>query len=188
MSLNLTECSPAETAQLVFQDKNISVFGVPILPDTESAPSPSSLKRKASFEGSSPESIRAQVVRQTFRGVAPATAAERIEAVNWRLHRRRLPMARRATSSVSYIVLGPVIRGKFDAARATQLGVVGRARGLLIKGESVLSKDGVTLVTPEMCIGPSIPASVCTQPLCATIISSFDASIPQTGPGYHRLS
>lgn len=60
----------------------------------------------------------------------------------------------------AYVGLGPVVRGKFDAKRATELGVLGPARSLLTKGQSVLSKDGVTMVTPDMCIGPNIPASV----------------------------
>lgn len=51
-------------------------------------------------------------------------------------------------------------RGKFDAKRATELGVMGPDRAELTKGRSVVSKDGVTIVTPEMCIGPNTPAAV----------------------------
>lgn len=74
--------------------------------------------------------------------------------------KKRLPRAEQAVSAVSYLVVGPATRGKFDAATATKLGIVkGPDRGRLTRGESVTLADG-RVVTPDMCIGPSVPPSV----------------------------
>jgi hypothetical protein len=58
---------------------------------------------------------------------------------------------------VAYLVVGPEIRGKFDAAAADALGVLKRDRGKLTKGESVtVTVNGAqSVVTPDMCIGKS---------------------------------
>ncbi|KAL7415067.1 hypothetical protein BDY24DRAFT_433932 [Mrakia frigida] len=65
-----------------------------------------------------------------------------------------------------YIVVGPVKRGKFMVEAADALGVPRQQRGLLAgKGESVWVDDetvegGKREVTPSMCLGKEIPASV----------------------------
>ena len=175
-------CSPE--ASLVFKDDNLSVFAVPIDPyrsaqevTVPSSPSSRPIKRKASRTPSpisvsgdgrspSPSSVLARVVRQTYCGLHHDDAKEeeprskRNYPMDWELHGSRLPRSPRATGAVSYIGLGPSIRGKFDANRAKELGVFGPDRAKLTRGESVLAKDGVTQVTPKMCIGPDIPPSV----------------------------
>lgn len=79
----------------------------------------------------------------------------------WKLHfRKPLPaLPPRSAQALSYVVVGPSFRGKFDAAKAKELGVFGPARGKLIKGEVVTTASG-NVVTPEMCVGPPIPPKV----------------------------
>ncbi len=75
-----------------------------------------------------------------------------------------------APPTLAYVVIGPRIRGKFDAKRAQQLGVPnGPMRKQLINGEAIKLKrkirkveDGVVkmieverTVTPEECVGES---------------------------------
>ncbi len=116
---------------------------------------------------SSPSSVLARVVRQTYCGSnldgvkqEEQPQSKRNYPMDWELHASRLPRSPRATEVVSYIGLGPSIRGKFNANQAKELGVFGPDRAKLTRGESVLAKDGVTLVTPQMCIGPDVPPSV----------------------------
>jgi len=94
--------------------------------------------------------------------------------LDWHLHRSALPRCPRATTVAAYVGLGPVVRGKFDAKRATELGIFGPARALLTKGQSVLAKDGVTQVTPDMCIGPDTPASVRNVLRCCLLLFTDD--------------
>jgi len=55
--------------------------------------------------------------------------------------------------ALSYILLGAHGRGKFDAAKATALGLeAGPARGRLAKGETVVTPEGKT-ITPDMVLG-----------------------------------
>ncbi|KAH9174677.1 hypothetical protein EDB89DRAFT_1949681 [Lactarius sanguifluus] len=68
--------------------------------------------------------------------------------------------APRQNASTAYIVVGPRVRGKFDAKRAEELGLYGPLRGNVARGESVtLTVDdgaGGTLqrtVKPEDCVG-----------------------------------
>ncbi|KAF8329413.1 uncharacterized protein EI90DRAFT_1391010 [Cantharellus anzutake] len=170
------------TTPLVFRDENLSVYAVPIDPrryrpedSTPSPPSFRSAKRKASRTPSPvgegerhsllPSSPQARIVCQTYCGLKPDDGQQgelsrsRKLPMNWELHARRLPYAQRATAAVSFIGLGPSVRGKFDAKRAQALGVFGSDRARLTRGETVLSKDGVTSVTPDMCIGPGISPS-----------------------------
>lgn len=63
---------------------------------------------------------------------------------------------------LAYIVVGPRVRGKFDVKRAEELGVQGRNRGMLSKGQAVrfMVNDGhggkvERVVQPEECIGES---------------------------------
>lgn len=62
---------------------------------------------------------------------------------------------------MAYIVVGPRVRGKFDAEKASALGVFGALRGLLAKGRDVTVKIKVgeetveKIVRPEECIGES---------------------------------
>lgn len=72
--------------------------------------------------------------------------------------------------TLAYVVIGPRIRGRFDAKRAKELGIPnGPMRSKLIKGETITFKrkiqkiEGGTVkeieveqtVTPEECIGES---------------------------------
>ncbi|KAG8954905.1 hypothetical protein FRC04_010389 [Tulasnella sp. 424] len=72
------------------------------------------------------------------------------------LWNRRLPKFRGTPQTLAYFVVGPVTRGKFDAKRAKELGVVGPMCGKLTKGETVTTPSG-NVVTPDMCVGPSTP-------------------------------
>lgn len=63
-------------------------------------------------------------------------------------------------TSMAYIVVGPRVRGKFDAKRAEELGLYGSLRGKVARGESVTftvdDGAGGTLqrtVKPEDCMG-----------------------------------
>jgi len=62
--------------------------------------------------------------------------------------------------SAAYIVVGPQVRGKFDAKRAEELGLYGPLRGKVARGETVTFTvdDGVggvvqRTVRPEDCVG-----------------------------------
>lgn len=63
--------------------------------------------------------------------------------------------------SMSYVIIGPRTRGKFDTVKADALGVLKKQRGKLTKGESVTvsaqvdGKSVTRIVNPEDCIGPS---------------------------------
>jgi hypothetical protein len=62
--------------------------------------------------------------------------------------------------SLCYFAVAKSIRGKFDAKRASELGVPhGPIRGLLTRGETVTLANG-TVITPEMCVHPPEPPSV----------------------------
>lgn len=161
LELNRIECRPSNSSSskppLVFNDENLSIFAVPCLP----SPALVDADQSASIEDLSSASITERIVQQMYSG-RRFTEGESKPKVpfDWRLHRSPLPKAPRATTRVNYIGVGPIVRGKFDAKRATELGVLGPSRAFLTKGQSVLSNDGVTMVTPDMCIGPSSPASV----------------------------
>jgi ribonuclease Z len=195
IELNRFEIRPTESASirssLIFKDENLSIFAVPISPigstSTVNAArsrsrSPSRSSKRASSEAHDitiPPIER--VLRQMFCGDSslPDGTFERRTPLDWRLHRSALPRAPRATTVAAYIGLGPVVRGKFNAKRATELGILGPARALLTKGQSVLAKDGVTMVTPDMCIGPNIPASV-RNVLCYLSLLCTDDEQPIT--------
>jgi len=77
-----------------------------------------------------------------------------------RYYHSQLPHATRSTVAFSYICIGPSARGKFDAAKAMDLGLPpGPLRGRLAAGETVVTPDGKS-ISPDMCIGPSIPPGV----------------------------
>ena len=81
---------------------------------------------------------------------------------NWdpNRHYKRISRHRALPQVLCYVGIGPVYRGKFDAKKATELGVPkGRERGQLTKGESITLKDG-RVITPDMCLGPSTPPTV----------------------------
>jgi len=82
---------------------------------------------------------------------------------NWdpNRHYKRISRHRALPQVLCYVGIGPMYRGKFDAKKATELGVPkGRERGQLTKGESVTLKNG-RVITPDMCLGPSTPPAVC---------------------------
>jgi ribonuclease BN (tRNA processing enzyme) len=63
--------------------------------------------------------------------------------------------------NLCYLLQMPANPGKFDAAKAKALGVdPGPSFGLLVKGESIVTKDGRT-VHPADVISPQIPGEVC---------------------------
>lgn len=66
-----------------------------------------------------------------------------------------VPPTSPSPEALCYIVRNHDIRGKFDPAKAKELGVpMGPACAKLTRGESVQSKDGKT-ITPDMVLGPT---------------------------------
>ena len=81
---------------------------------------------------------------------------------NWdpNRHYKRISRHWALPQVLCYVGIGPVYRGKFDAKKATELGVPkGKERGQITKGESITLKDG-RVITPDMCLGPSMPPAV----------------------------
>lgn len=72
--------------------------------------------------------------------------------------------------TLAYVIVGPRIRGKFDAAKAEKLRVpLGRERGELIKGNAVtfmVPGEIQRTVQPEEVVGPSEPPSVSAACIC----------------------
>lgn len=74
--------------------------------------------------------------------------------------------------TLAYVLVGPKIRGKFDNAKATNLGLTGRLRGEVAGGHTVTftvsdGKGGQVerTVKPEDCVGPSESPGVSTRNL-----------------------
>ena len=71
------------------------------------------------------------------------------------------PASPHVRPTLAYVLVGPRVRGKFDAQKADELGVFGRLRGKLTKGETVTVKvkvgdETVTrTVRPEDLVGES---------------------------------
>ncbi|KAI0058634.1 hypothetical protein BV25DRAFT_1212589 [Artomyces pyxidatus] len=92
-------------------------------------------------------------------------------------------------STLAYVVVGPRVRGKFDAKRAEELGLQGRLRGRVAKGETVtfMVDDGnggkvERVVKPEDCLGEQespgvvIVLDVPTQAHIDSLTSSFSGT------------
>ena len=72
------------------------------------------------------------------------------------------PITPRQKPSLAYVVIGPKTRGKFDAKKADELGLVGKLRGLVASGTTVTftttdadGKEIERIVRPDECVGPS---------------------------------
>jgi ribonuclease Z len=66
-----------------------------------------------------------------------------------------LPPTTPSKQSMCYIVRNQDSRGKFNAEKAKNLGILGRDCSILTKGQNVIAPDG-TLVTPEMVMGDTV--------------------------------
>ncbi|RXK38185.1 hypothetical protein M231_04559 [Tremella mesenterica] len=81
-----------------------------------------------------------------------------------------------------YVFQAPDFPGKFDVASAERLGVYGKARGLLVKGQSVEVKDpsqpgGTRIVRPEECLSGGGTGAVmvivqCTEKTLSSLMQS----------------
>ena len=72
-----------------------------------------------------------------------------------------LPRLSHERYALSYIVVGALGRGKFDATKAEALGLKnGPLRGRLAKGETIVTAEGRT-ITPDMVLGPAPRPDVC---------------------------
>ncbi|EJD54854.1 hypothetical protein AURDEDRAFT_51696 [Auricularia subglabra TFB-10046 SS5] len=170
LEMTVTEVAEA-SSEPCYKDSNLTVYAVPIHPSYSELDSHSSTKRKredddgladgptkaprldnAPFDRHPPKRRndagpwKQLVTTLGFTTTPPGMQAQR-SVPRWG------PAQPRA---VSYICVGPSFRGKFDAARANELGVMGRDRSRLTRGESVVTANG-TVVTPDMCIAPSLP-------------------------------
>lgn len=72
--------------------------------------------------------------------------------------------------SLAYIITGPKTRGKFDAKKADELGLVGKLRGLVASGNTVTftmtdvdGKEIERTVRPDECVGPGDNPAVCPE-------------------------
>lgn len=93
-------------------------------------------------------------------GVDPSEPSELEQYLVQKYTHLPLPPHDHHPLSLCYFAVAKTIRGKFDAKRASELGVPhGPIRGLLTKGETVTLANG-TVITPEMCVHPPEPPSV----------------------------
>jgi ribonuclease Z len=183
------ECPPIlpqeAIATPIFKDNNLTVIPVPIVPSSSSdthdhtpppifrpfwnlasSPLPShslAPQNSSSLTGLAAEKWRYRVARSVFSGMQPTLAAPRGQNIST----KKLPTMHTVPSAISYIGIGPSIRGKFDPVKAKALGVKpGPDFGKLTKGENVLSKTG-SVVSPETCMEPPLPPVVRRfLPLC----------------------
>ncbi|KDQ10344.1 hypothetical protein BOTBODRAFT_115899 [Botryobasidium botryosum FD-172 SS1] len=177
MAVSVLECPTFPTNQSpepLYSDVNMKVFATPILPEDWTPSASNTLKRKRPHSPGSPRSRSSSLDSNEYlkkiidimywvkpEDTPPASTGS--PPLNPRLFpgapsvNRRLPFASPPPVAMSYLGVGPAIRGKFDAAKALSLGVPnGPVRKKLINGESITTDDG-KLVTPDMCIGPSSP-------------------------------
>ncbi|KAF8504184.1 beta-lactamase-like protein [Hysterangium stoloniferum] len=203
LSLNTREISE-ESVSPIYVDENLSVFSVPLAPNSPSAAllTSETLKRKrpndeaslqlnkkvkldedlkntaditsTSDESSTKDSTlpsslvtdsavqrRRQVISHIFPG---RFAHSHSQLMSTQLDRRDrgsflinepLPRMEKKVYSLSYIVLGAQLRGKFDVAKAKMLGLKnGPIRARLARGETVVTEEGRT-ITPDMILGPA---------------------------------
>ncbi|KIJ28166.1 hypothetical protein M422DRAFT_235713 [Sphaerobolus stellatus SS14] len=110
-----------------------------------------------------PVALRRRIIQGMFPGSRKSTAIQPTGRTNrgqdwWKLVQKMLPPFTRQSYSLSYILLGPRTRGKFDIVKAEALGLIGRQSGplkrKLTEGETVTLKDG-TIIKPEMVLGPT---------------------------------
>ena len=69
--------------------------------------------------------------------------------------------------SVCYSVVLPPLPGKFDVKKAEALGVEGRLRGMLVKGQAVTLPSG-EIVKPEQCVSEGTPGGTVLIVDCPT--------------------
>lgn len=137
-----------------------------------SSPSSPPLKRKradiaenrSETQRRSPERTeddRLQIIQRMFGGASPRSTPQ-LQSGSFR-HRARLlslfekplPRFKHDPPIICYIVTGIQSRGKFDAARAKELGLKnGPIRAKLARGETVVTEDG-RRITPDMVLGPT---------------------------------
>jgi ribonuclease Z len=89
----------------------------------------------------------------------PAASDRQLPRMN--LTKDSEPITLHQKPSLAYIVVGPRTRGKFNAKKADELGLIGRLRGLVASGTAVTftttDADGKEIertVTPGECVGP----------------------------------
>jgi len=94
-----------------------------------------------------------------------------------------------ATQALAYVIVGPQVRGKFNAVRAKELGLVGRNCGLVARGATVTftvddGKGGTIerTVRPEEVMGATELPNVCT---CIFIL--FPSQINNMSEGYMHI-
>ncbi|GJJ16137.1 hypothetical protein Clacol_010417 [Clathrus columnatus] len=174
----------------VYQDENISIFAVPLSPETRSnspqlkrkevtvsSPSSSPPRKRKKLEDDKDEDALlladqnedqySKVIRQMFGTAtglvsqAQATGSSPGRRARFpSIFEKSLPRFIRKPQAISYIVVGTQGRGKFDATKATELGLEnGPVRARLARGETVVIKDGRTII-PEMVLGPAPQSEV----------------------------
>ena len=70
---------------------------------------------------------------------------------------------------ICYVCQTPTIRGKFNGAKATALGVKGRDRGVLVRGGGPITLQDGTVVTRSDVVGEDTPGSGFAILRCPTV-------------------
>ena len=189
VTLNVTEIS-APSSEPCLKDDNLTIYAVPITP-TAAPTLPPTAKRKREEDESDLDPGSAKYPRNKEHQTTPAkssqasSSADRIQAKPWKNMQVNIGFMQNPNSSsasentewarkvppcpeplpiaVSYICVGPASRGKFDAQRATELGLQNFERRRVVNGETITLDDG-TVVTPEMMLSPATPAAVSELP------------------------
>jgi ribonuclease Z len=187
MAVNVNEFKPSSTLEQVFQDHLIRVYALgndgkdqtQALMNRKRSPDPTTIsdlshKRTKLESGDSelPTSVQPapdshdalpEVIDDMFRAsgtsrpmgkknTTPAYSYQRLQVPDVPLH----------TDPVSYLVIGPRLRGKFLPEKAKRLGVKpGPNFAKLVNGESV-QVNGETVVTSDMCVEGGSAGSVCS--------------------------
>lgn len=112
------------------------------------------------------ETDPAYVSSRDFGSFNPARSDKQLPKMNFTKNSE--PITPKQKPSLAYIVIGPKMRGKFDAKRADELGLKGKLRGLVANGATVTftttDADGKKIertVKPEECVGSGENPAVC---------------------------
>lgn len=123
---------------------------------------------KGKEEGADADPPYVSALRRHPGSFNPAASDRQLPKLN--LTKDSEPITPYQKPSLAYIIIGPKTRGKFNAKRADELGLMGRLRGLVASGTTVTfsttDADGKEIertVRPEECVGPGNNPAACPQ-------------------------